>query len=307
MRIIITGATGLIGTKLSSQLAKRGDDVTVFTRSPDIPRKELNYKIKFEKWDYNKPKEWRDSLNGKDAVIHLAGANLNAKRWNDRYKKIVYDSRINSTRQLVNAIKDCEDKPKILITASAVGIYGDREDDLLTENSDFGNDFLSKLCTDWEKEAEKIEEYNVRRVSLRIGYILSRENGLLKKLFLPFKFFIGGPLGHGRQWFPWIHIEDLMSIFHYVLENEKLKGAINCASSEKVRMKDFADAFGNALNRPSLFPVPKFVLKIIAGEIANAVVSSQKISVDKLLASGFKFKYGNLYKALKNLLQKNIP
>jgi len=303
-KIIVTGATGLIGRKLCSKLLDQGNEITIFTRNPEAAKKVMRGVKKYVKWNYNYPEEWKDYLNEADSVIHLAGTNLGAKRWNNKFKKELFNSRIESTRQLVNTIKNCENKPKSFITASAVGFYGDRADEVLIEKSNTGKDFLSNLCSEWEKEAEKIEDQNVRRVSLRIGLVLSNEGGALKKLLTPFKLFLGGPLGNGKQWFPWIHIEDLINIFIHTIETESLQGPLNIASPGIVRMNDFATSLGKVLQRPSIFQVPKFILNIAVGEFANAIVSGQKVSVTKLLNSGYEFKFENLEDALRDLLKK---
>ena len=303
-QIIVTGATGLIGRKLCSKLLEQGNEITIFTRNPEAAKKVMKGVKKYVEWNYNYPEEWKDYLNETDSVIHLAGTNLGAKRWNNEFKKELFNSRIESTRQLVNIIKNCENKPKSLITASAVGIYGDRADEVLIEKSNTGKEFLSNLCSEWEKEAEKSEDQNVRRVSLRIGLVLSNEGGVLKKFLPPFKIFLGGPLGNGKQWFPWIHIEDLINIFIHTIETESLQGPLNIASPGIVRMNDFATSLGKVIQRPSFFQVPKIILKIAVGEFANAIVSGQKVSVTKLLNSGYEFKFENLEDALRDLLKK---
>jgi uncharacterized protein (TIGR01777 family) len=302
-KIIITGATGLIGRKLCSTLLEQGNEITIFTRNPEAAKKLIGGAKNYVKWNYNNPEEWKDYLNETDSVIHLAGTNLGAKRWNYEFKKELFNSRIESTRQLVDSIKSCGDKPKSFITASAVGFYGDRGDEDLIEKSDPGKDFLSNLCFEWEKEAEKIEDQNVRRVSLRIGLTLSNEDGVLKKFLPPFKMFIGGPLGNGKQWFPWIHIDDIIGIYLYAINNENLSGAVNAASPGIVRMKEFSKTLGKILKRPSLIPVPDFAIRIAAGEFGKYAVMSQNISVEKILNAGYKFKYENLEDALSDLLQ----
>ena len=303
-KIILTGATGLIGQKLHTKLVEQGDEVTIFTRMGNGLKRNILNNTEIIKWNYNNPEEWKNNLEGKDAIIHLAGSNLAARRWNDKYKREIYNSRILSTRNIVNAIKSSKEKPELLLTTSAVGIYGDRGDELLAEDSKNGNDFLAEVCNDWENEAAKVEESEVRRISLRIGPVLSKNGGALKRILIPFKLFVGGPLGNGNQWFPWIHEEDVLSIFIHVLNKKSLKGPVNASSPTPVTMKQFANTLGKLMKRPAFFSVPKFIIKLVAGEITDSVLSSQRISVTKLLNSGFKFRFEDLEKALKNLLDK---
>jgi len=254
-------------------------------------------------WDYHQPDLWKGHIDGKDAVIHLAGASVAGKRWNDSYKKIIRESRIISTKNLAQAIIQSETKPKVFITASGSGYYGNRGSALLNENSGHGSDFLGRVCKDWEAAASLVESDHVRRVSLRTGIVLSVEDGALKKMLLPFKLFIGGPLGNGKQWFPWIHIDDIIQLYIFALENESLTGSVNAASPHHVRMSEFAKTLGKVLNRPSLFPVPEFVLKLVTGEVATEIISSQKLDVTKILNSGFEFGFKKLEDALSNLLK----
>ncbi len=302
-KIIITGATGSIGKKLVQELTARGDEVFIFTRNPETAKKKIVNASKYVKWDNEHPDAWMDELNDVDAVVHLAGANLGAKRWNEDYKKLAYDSRIISTRNLVEAIKLTDQKSKAFISSSAVGIYGNRYDEVLDENSSLGNDFMADICKDWEKEAQIAEQYGVRRVSIRTGLVMQKDEGVLKKMLLPFKFFIGGPLGSGRQWFPWIHIDDVVGIYLYAIDNENISGAINGTSPGIVTMREFAKTLGKVLKRPSLFPVPKFVMKIAAGEVAEYAVMSQRTSVEKIINAGYKFKFENLESPLKDILK----
>lgn len=302
-KIIITGATGSIGQNLVRELSARGDEVIVFTRNPETAKKKLVNASKYVKWKYESIAGWMHELHGVDVVVHLAGANLGAKRWNEEYKKLAYDSRIISTRNLVEAIKQADRKPKAFICSSAVGIYGNRYDEVLDENSSLGNDFMSNICKDWEKEAEKVVQFGVRRVSVRTGLVMQKDEGVLKKMLLPFKLFIGGPLGSGRQWFPWIHIDDIVGIYLYAIDNENVSAAINGASPGIVTMKEFGKTLGKVMKRPSLFPVPKFAMKIAAGEVADYAVMSQRTSVEKILNADYKFKFEDLEEALRNLLK----
>lgn len=254
-------------------------------------------------WDYNNLNQWIKELENADTIIHLAGANLGAKRWTAEYKRQIYDSRIISTRNLIEAIKSLEQKPKVFICASAVGYYGDRTDEILKEDSTKGNDFLAKLCCDWEIEAKQAEQLGVRRVSVRTGLVLMKDEGVIKQLLFPFKFFLGGSLGNGKQWFPWIHIDDIVGIYLQSIENINLNGVVNAASPGIVRMKEFAKTFGSILKRPSFFPIPKFAIKIVAGEFGEYAVMSQRVSVEKILNNSYKFKFEKLEDALRDILK----
>jgi uncharacterized protein (TIGR01777 family) len=301
-KIIITGATGSIGRRLLQKLTARGDEVIVFTRNPQKAKNKIANVTMYVKWDFERLNDWMNELNGVDVVVHLAGTNLGAKRWNEEYKKLAYESRIISTRNLVEAIKSVEQKPKAFICSSAVGIYGDRYDEVLDETSQLGNDFLANLCNDWEKEAQKVEQFGVRRVSVRTGLVLNKDEGVLKQMLLPFRLFIGGSLGKGRQWFPWIHVDDIVGIYLHSIDNPNVTGAINGTSPGIMTMNEFAKALGKVLKRPSVFPIPKFAIKLVAGELGEYAVMSQRTSVDKILRTGYEFKFNNLENSLKNII-----
>lgn len=301
-KIIITGATGLIGKKLSKALTERGDEVTVFTRNTNTAKKTLPFIKNFVKWNYQKPEEWKSHLDGKDAIVHLAGVNLFSKRWNEDFKKKIIASREVSTKNLFEALKDFKNKPEVFVSASGVGFYGDRKETILKEDDQKGNDFLAEVCEIWERESQKTSEYGIRNVQVRTGIVLSPEDGALKQMLLPFKIFVGGPLGSGKQWFPWLHIEDIINIYIHAIDNKNISGPVNAASPGRVRMKEFAQTLGKVMKRPSLLPVPEFVLRIVVGEAAGTVVSGQRIDVNKLLNSGYKFKFKNLEDALRDLI-----
>lgn len=302
-KIIITGATGLIGQQLTIKLTDMGYKITIFTRNPDNAQKKLPNVHKVVKWEYDYVDEWLHELESVDAVIHLAGANLSTKRWNKEYKKLLYDSRIISTKKLIEAIKTVERKPKVFITASAIGYYGNRSDEILTEESEPGKDFLANLCNDWEKEAKNVEQFGVRSVQIRTGLALSRNEGALKQMLPAFKYFIGGPLGNGKQWYSWLHIEDIVNVYVKALESEILSGPINAVSPNPVTMKKFAKILGDVLHRPSFFSVPKIILLLVIGQVAEVVTSSQRVVPEKLLNSSFKFKFEKLEDALRDILK----
>lgn len=302
--IVITGATGLIGSHLTELLIERGDKITILTRSKKNVDPAIAGKIEVIEWEGNGSQLQPGLFEGKDAVIHLAGAGIADKRWTDEYKDIIYKSRIASTAAIVEAIGEAGEKPDVFICGSAVGIYGDCGDDAITENHPAASGFLAEVCSDWEEEAAKIEKFNVRRVSLRTGVVLSTKGGALKKMLLPFKLFVGGPLGSGKQWFPWIHIDDMAQAILFALDNKQLRGAVNMTAPDPVRMKTFAKVMGKLLKRPSFFPVPAFVLKIILGKAAEATLASQRVIPQKLIDSGFNFSFPLVKDALKNLLGK---
>jgi len=302
-KIIITGATGLIGIELCNALINRGDEVTVFTRSIESAKKILGNKLSYVRWDYKNPIQWQDSLMDQDAVIHLAGANLFGKRWTDRYKKILIESRELSTRNLVSGLRNSQSKAKVFISSSGIGYYGSRGDEILTEKSKLGEDFLARVCDLWEREAEKASGIGIRTAMLRQGIVLSNKGGALAKFLQTFNLFIGGALGNGKQWFPWIHIDDLVNIYLFILDNAEISGSVNVVSPENVRMNEFAKTLGRVLNRPSIFKVPEFALRVFLGEAASAIISSQRAVPKKLINHGFKFKFESLDDALKDLLK----
>ena len=304
-KIIVTGATGLIGTQLCHALISRGDVVTAFTRNIESAKKILGDKLLYVKWDYNNPNEWTKHLENKDTVIHLAGANLSGKRWTEKYKKIILESRELSTKNLVSAIRSTKNKVKLFISSSGVSYYGSRGDDVLTEDSKPGDDFLASVCNVWERETENANSFGVRTAMLRQGIVLSKEGGALKKFLPPFHFFIGGSLGNGKQWFPWIHIHDLIAVYLFILNNAEISGPVNVVSPENVKMSEFAKTLGRILKRPAIFNVPEFALRILVGEVTSTIVSSQRVIPKKLIEHGFKFKFDKLEDALKNLLGNN--
>jgi len=301
-KIIITGATGLVGKNISSELIKKSEEVIVFTRNVEAGKNKVPNASMYLKWNYDKPEEWKEHINNSKAIIHLAGANLASKRWSKKYKKIITESRIKSTQNLIKAVSEAKNKPEVFICSSAVGYYGNSGDTLLTEDSAPGNDFLANLCIQWEKAAEEIETFGIRRVSIRSGLVLSKEEGILKKFLLPYNLYVGGKLGNGNQWFPWIHINDIVNIYLFSLYN-KIDGAINAVSTNPLRMKEFAFELGKTLNKPSFFKVPEFLLKVVLGEQAKAALSSLRVIPQKLNNQDFKFQFENISLCLKNLLK----
>jgi len=266
-RIVVTGATGLIGRKLVRALIQRRDNVIVFSRDAEKAKSFFPKAMESVEWSYQHPEQWKYKIENSDAVVHLAGVNLFAKRWNDEFKKSIIESR-----------------------------------QVLNENSAKGNDFLADVCEVWENESVNVEESGVRSVQIRTGIVLTAEDGALKQMLLPFKLFIGGHLGNGKQWASWLHIDDIVEIYLHAIDNSSLTGSLNASSPNPMRMKEFAQTLARVLHRPSLFPVPKFILRLVVGEASEVVLASQRIDVKKLVESGYKFKFEILEDALKDLL-----
>ncbi|GMU87743.1 MAG: NAD-dependent nucleoside-diphosphate sugar epimerase [Ignavibacteriales bacterium] len=302
-KIVITGGTGLIGGILLRMLHERGDQVYLFSRNPDAAKGKTPGASGYLKWRGNDA-DYSSDLEGMDAVIHLAGANVAGQKWNSAYKKEIYDSRIGSTRALIEAMKKLKIKPEVFVSSSAVGYYGDAGEEELTEDAKPANNFLADVCLQWEKEAQKAEEAGVRPVQIRTGVVLSPQDGALKKLLLPFKLFVGGPLGSGRQWFPWIHADDIAAMYIYAIDNTNMRGPFNGAAPQPLRMHEFSKALGKVMKRPSLFPVPEFVLRLILGEGAGVALASQKVVPKAIADAGYIFRFPEIKDALQNLLEK---
>ncbi len=303
--IILTGGSGLLGTQLTKTLIDSNYQVTVVTRNLNAAKKKNPFASRYILWDYKNSEGLIKELEGKHAVIHLAGANLYGKRWTKSYKKILYNSRIETTKNLVSAMQKLNEKPDVFICASGINYYGDSGDKILTEDFNNGHDFLAKLTSDWENEASKAEPLGMRWISIRNGIVLSKEGGALKVMLPLFKSYIGGALGNGRQWFPWIHIEDTVNIFKFAIENGNIKGPVNAVSPNPVRMNEFVKTLGKVLSRPSVFKVPNMALRIVLGEFGKYITASLRATPQKLLDSGFKFQNPELQTALENLIKKN--
>ncbi len=305
MKIAVTGATGFIGKLLVERLLMENNQVFVIGRSQKKIHALFGNLVTGITWDIEKAAseniELLQCLEQVDAVINLAGENISAKRWNKKFKNGIIDSRVKSTRLLVDTIKKSESKPKAFISVSAIGYYGIINQEIITEDSPAGNDFMSRVCIEWEKASEEIVQMGIRRIIIRVGIVLSKEEGALKKMLLPYKLFLGGPLGSGKQYFPWIHHEDLIEIFLFALKT-KADGIFNGVAPEIITMNKFSKILGEHLHRPSLFRVPKFILRIVIGEAADYFTEGLKIKPTRLAEVGFIFKFRKLEEAVKNLL-----
>ena len=300
-KIIISGGTGLIGSHLAEKFKDKGCEIFLLTRSPE-KHSSSSEQIKFIKWDQNEANEsYKDLFEDAKVVINLAGASVGDKRWTESFKKVLYDSRIKTTRKLVDIINLCGNPPECLLSASGTGAYYNGGDNVITEDSPLGNDFLANLCKDWESEARKAEAKGVRVIISRNGVVLDKDDGALPQLVRPFKFFVGGYLGKGDQWFPWIHIKDMINLTIWAIESE-LSGVINNTSPNPETNKNFSKKLAKAIHRPCIFGIPAFVLKIVLGEFAETLLVSQRVVPQRALDNGFTFEFDTLDKALANLL-----
>jgi uncharacterized protein (TIGR01777 family) len=296
--ILITGATGLIGPRIVHALRSRGDDVIVVTRDDISTRLKLPDVKKIVNWD-NIILLKNESIHG---VINLAGMNMGAKRWNEKIKKQLYYSRIHTTRKIVDFINSMTNKPEVLVNASGVDYYGDTGDRDIYEDSPPGTSFAAKLTADWEAEAQRAEKAGVRVVLIRTGFVLAPDSPALKKMALPFKLFLGGYPGDGKQYFSWIHINDIIGIYLFVLDHNDIRKVVNAVSSNPLMMKDFCFELGKVLHRPSYFPAPAFLMKILFGEMSELVLTGRKVLPKKLQHFGYEFQFSKALDALKTVI-----
>lgn len=298
MKIAITGATGLIGRALSNSLRKDGIEILAITRR----RNSLTSGLKPVLWSPEKGDLDAGRLEGINAVVHLAGESI-AGRWSPAKKERIYGSRVDGTRLLVNGLKSLNRRPSVLVSASAVGFYGNRGDEELDEDSSAGNGFLSEVCQAWEAEVARASELGIRTVSLRTGVVLSSKGGALAKMLLPFKLGMGGPLGNGNQWMSWVHIDDMVSVYRLLIEGDPWSGIVNAAAPQPARQGDFARALGRAMRRPALIPTPAIAVKLALGEMGQRLLlEGQKVLPRRLQDSGYRFQYPELAGALSDVL-----
>ena len=298
MKVVITGGLGFIGTQLSTRLLERGHLVTVVDYSPK-PKPSTPREVKYVSADTTVPGAWQEEVEIQDAVINLAGTSI-FRRWNDETKRLIYDSRILTTRNVAEAMD--EEKGALLCSTSAVGYYGFRGDEELTEDDSPGNDFLAKVCVDWEKEAQKAADKGVRVALTRFGIVLGKTGGVLGQMIPAFRKFVGGPLGSGRQWFSWIHMADLLRAFLFVFDNEDIHGPVNFCSPNPIRNRGLAKALGKVLSRPSFLTVPGFMLRVVLGDFGSVLVEGQRVVPTKLLKHGFVFEYPEIMGALQEVM-----
>ena len=299
--VLVTGGTGFIGSRVCTALHEQGDTVHVLSRNPARAQTKLKSARAFYGWKPETEKLPSEATAEAASVVHLAGE-TNAGRWNAEKKRRIRESRIRSTRNLVESLAAAETKPNVLVCASAIGYYGGSGDEHFTEVSPPGNDFLAEVCQEWEAEAQKATDLGIRVVTVRIGLVLGLGGGLLAQVLPPFKMGVGGILGSGRQWMSWIHVDDVVGIMLHALENSEIRGALNATAPTPVRNTEFTKTLGAVLRRPTLLPVPTFGLKLMMGEFADFVVLSQNVLPEKTEVSGYEFRHRTLESALRDLL-----
>jgi uncharacterized protein len=336
MKILIAGSSGLVGTALTQALAREGHKVVRLVRCGSGAAKEVSNENRREKeskareskntgrdgssnvtevaWNPNTCDlegepfgEEQGEVEGADAVVNLAGASIAGETWNAERKALIRSSRVHTTRELVCALEKLSDRPRALVSASAIGFYGNRGDEVLTEESKAGDDFLAKVCLEWEAEAVKAETLGMRVVRTRFGIILAKHGGALPQMMRPFKFGAGGRVGSGQQWMSWITLHDAVTILRYALENRHISGAVNVVSQQPVRNADFARELGRAMHRPAVLPAPAFALELVLGEMAEALLlASQRVMPSRLQQLGYRFLHPSLPAALAAVLADGV-
>lgn len=302
MKVVISGANGLIGLALSSRLRADGHEIRRLVRSADRRGEDGIL------WDPLLGEIEAEKLEGVDAVIHLAGRNVAAARWTEREKASIRDSRVMGTRLLSETLANLDKPPEVFVSASAIGFYGDRGDEILTEASEPGVDFLANVCGEWERSVESACARGIRLVIPRIGVVLTGAGGALVKMLTPFRFGFGGRIGHGRQYWSWIALEDVVAVLLHCVCTEALAGPVNCVAPNPVSNTDFTRTLATVLSRPALFPLPAFVARIMLGEMADALLlASTRVEPQRLLASGYRFLQPDLENALRAALGSQRP
>src|SRR5215472_13701786 len=295
-RVLVSGASGLIGSALVPSLKSRGFRVVRLVRSGSASEDQII-------WDPSHPLSPED-VSGFQAVVHLSGETV-ASRWSDGKKAKIRSSRVDSTRNLAQALAGAEKRPQVFVSASAIGIYGNRGDEVLREESAPGDGFLAEVCREWEAAAQPAGDAGIRCAQIRTGVVLSSEGGALQKMLPPFRLGVGGNLGSGRQWMSWIHIQDMVGAINHILKTDLLRGPVNLVAPRPVTNAEFTNTLGAVLSRPTIFPVPEFVMKLAFGQMGEEVLlTSQRVEPAKLVSSGYPFQYSDLRKALESVVKK---
>jgi uncharacterized protein len=306
MRVIITGGTGFIGGNLATGLVKEGNEVIILSRNPE--RHAVSYPpgTRVVRWDGRSAEGWVEVANGADAIVNLAGENISSGRWTEARKRTILESRVNAGRAIVQAVEQAIIKPRVVIQASGVDYYGPHKEEFITEADAAGKSYLAQVCVDWERSTAPVEKFGIRRAIIRTGLPLSAEGGVLPRLLMPFRLFVGGPLGNGRQWFSWIHLADEIGAIRFLLENESASGPFNLTAPNPLTNRDFARLLGKAINRPSYFPTPAFLLRLMFGEMSSVILGGQRVLPEHLLKSGYKFLYPEPESALQTVFEEYV-
>ncbi len=300
MKVLITGASGLIGQALQKSFTEKGYEMLLASRKEPTDEGHIQ-------WDIDTGFADPEKLEGIDAVVHLAGENVSGLRWTEDKKKAIRDSRVLGTRSVVDAISKLKKRPKVFIAASAIGFYGERGEEEVTESSAAGDNFLAEVSKAWESESRRAEDAGIRTVLLRTGIVLSKDGGALSTMLLPFKLGVGGVVGSGKQWMSWISLDDQVAVINFAIENENLRGAVNAVSPNPVINHDFTKTLGEVLYRPTFLPLPEFAVSMVFGEMGDALLlASTKVLPKRLEDAGFKFKYPDLKAAIEHAVSEPV-
>ncbi|MHC4568958.1 MAG: TIGR01777 family oxidoreductase [Planctomycetota bacterium] len=302
--VIIMGATGFVGRPLSAELSRTGYKVVALSRRRTEAERVLAGDVKVVEWDAHTARGWTELVDGALAIVNLAGDNIGAGRWTAGKKQRILESRLNAGKAVIEATRAAEHKPHVLIQASGVGYYGDRGDELLDENSSNGVGFLADVARQWEQSVRDVESFGIRLATIRLGVVLGAHGGVMSRLIPPFRFFVGGHPGSGRQWLPWVHIDDVIGVVRFLIENANCQGPFNVTAPEPTVSKVFYDQLGKAMHRPAVFPMPAFALKLALGEMATELLlPSTRVVPKKLLEAGYEFKFADPTAAFSNILR----
>lgn len=299
MKVAIAGGTGFVGSRLVERLLAEGHQVLILTRNPASVKPAPNVEV--VAYNLKESGAWQQSISGCDAVVNLAGEPIAEKRWTPEHKQEIINSRKIGTQKIVEAISKANPKPSVLVSASAIGYYGSSETATFEESSPSGNDFLAQVCQEWEAEAQKVKDTGTRLVIVRIGIVLGM-GGVIGKMIPPFKMFAGGPIGTGKQWFSWIHRDDLVNLILFALKQKEVEGVLNATAPNPVRMNEVSQTLGEVLNRPSWLPVPAFALEVLLGDGAQVVLEGQQVLPKRTITQGFDYQYPTLKQALEEFL-----
>jgi len=304
MRVVVSGGTGFIGSALVRTLLAAGHLPVVLSRNPERARRSLGSGVEAVGWDGGPAGAWQVAIDGADAVVDLAGESIAAGRWSAERKERIRSSRVDGTRALVEAIRSAARRPRVLLNASATGYYGPRGNEIVTEHDPPGADFLARVCVEWERAALAAEELGVRVALVRTGVVLGRGGGALPRMLLPFRLFLGGPFGSGRQGFPWVHLDDVVGIYCWALEQDGVAGPLNATGPQPLSNREFCRALGRVLGRPSWAPVPAFALKMMLGEMAEPLLlQGQKAQPVRTRELGYQFRFPTAEAALRDAVR----